>query len=243
MVRGVSSVLALLAALAMPAAAQPAAPSDSEEVTERVTEPAAAPVVRTMVGTWEFSNAEREKICTVTFRESGPNRPVIFDAACAGHFAFTKDITAWSHADNDFLRLLDGRGGTVLEFSEVESGIFEAPRPGEGILFIQNPSSLGPAPRTADQVTGDWSVVRRAGRPICGLSLSDTAAPGEEFVVKVQPPCDRFVASFAPATWSLDRGELVLKSARGGTWRFEAAEDTKWRRVPETADPVLMVRK
>jgi hypothetical protein len=241
MVPGVLSALAMLIALAVPAAAQNAAPS--EEVTERVTEPAAPPVPRTMIGSWEFSNADRERICTITFRESGPNRRVDFDAACANHFTFTKDIVAWRHADNDFLRLLDAGGQSVLEFSEVESGIFEAPRPGEGILFIQNPSSLGPAPRTAEQTTGEWSVVRRAGRPICGLSLSDTAAPGDEFVVKVQPPCDRFVASFGPATWSMDRGELVLKSARGATWRFEAAEDAKWRRVPETADPVLMVRK
>jgi hypothetical protein len=241
-VRGGPPALVLLIAVALPAAAQNAAP-ESEEVTERVTEPAAPPVTRTMVGTWEFSNADREKVCAVTFRESGPNRRIEFDAACAGHFAFTKDITSWTHTENDFLRLLDGRGGTVLEFSEVESGIFEAPRVGEGILFIQNPSSLGPAPRTVEQVTGDWSVARRAGRPICGLSLSDTPAPGEEFVVKVQPPCDRFVANFGPATWLMDRGELVLKSARGATWRFEAAEDTKWRRVPETADPVLMVRK
>lgn len=236
----------MLIALAVPAAAQEPVQEPAPEVTEPVevvTEPAPPPTPRSMIGSWEFSNADREKVCTITFRESGPHRPVAFDQACAGHFAFTKEITAWSHAENDFLRLLNGRGETVLEFSEVEGGIFEAPRPGEGILFIQNPSSLGPAPRTADQVTGEWSVVRRAGRPICGLSLSDTPAPGDEFVVKVQPPCDRFVASFGPATWLMDRGELVLKSARGATWRFEAAEDAKWRRVPESADPVLMVRK
>jgi hypothetical protein len=243
MIRCVPPAFALLLTLALPTVAQTAAPSEAEEVTEKVTEPAAPAVPRTIVGTWEFSNADREKICTVTFRESGSSRTVSFDQACAAHFAFTKEITAWRHAENDFLRLLDGRGETVLEFSEVESGIFEAPRPGEGILFIQNPSSLGPAPRTAEQVTGDWSVVRRAGRPICGLSLSDTPAPGEEFVVKVQPPCDRFVASFAPATWAMDRGELVLKSSRGATWRFEAADDAKCPRVPDTPDPVLMVRK
>jgi Protease inhibitor Inh len=242
MVRGVPPAFALLIVLAVPAAAQAPA-TESAEPSETVTEPAAPPVPRTMVGTWEFSNADREKICAITFRESGPYKPVTFDQGCAGHFAFTKEITAWSHAENDFLRLLDGRGQTMLEFSEVEGGIFEAPRPGEGILFIQNPSSLGPAPRTAEQVTGEWSVVRRAGRPICGLSLSDTPAPGDEFVVKVQPPCDRFVAGFGPATWSMDRGELVLKSARGATWRFEAAEDAKWRRVPDAADPVVMVRK
>jgi hypothetical protein len=249
MVRGVLIALVLSIALAVPAGAQepgppaPAQPAPAPDAAETVTEPAPPSAPRTMVGSWEFSNADREKTCTITFRESGTNRWVEFDPACAGHFAFVKEITAWSHADNDFLRLLDSRGEAVLEFSELESGLFEAPRPGEGILFIQNPSVLGPAPRTAEQTTGDWMVVRRAGRPICGLTLSNTAATGEEFVVRVQPPCDRFVASFGPATWSMDRGELVLRSARGQSWRFEPAEDWKWRRVPQTADPVLMVRK
>jgi hypothetical protein len=130
----------------------------------------------------------------------------------------------------------------VLEFSEVESGIFEAPRPGEGILFIQSAASAGPAPRSATQMAGDWTIVRRAGRPICTLTLSDTPE-GDEFVVRVQPRCDAFVARFAPATWQMDRGELVLKSAGGQSWRFEEGEDSKWSRIPATADPVLMVRK
>ena len=208
------------------------------------TEPAPAPAApRTIVGSWEFSNAEREKICTVTFRTDakGGNK-VEFDPGCAGRFAFIKDIARWTYAENDFLRLLDAKGQSVLEFSEVEGGIFEAPRPGEGILFIQNAATLGPAPRTAAQMTGEWTVVRRAGRPICMLTLTDAAA-GDDFVVQVQPRCDAFVARFAPATWQMERGEIVLKSANGQTWRFEAAEDSKWRRLPPTADPVLLVRK
>ena len=56
----------------------------------------------------------------------------------------------------------------MLEFSEVESGIFEAPKPGEGILFIQNPTDLGPAPKTAEQIKGEWNVVRRTGQRVCG---------------------------------------------------------------------------
>jgi hypothetical protein len=202
------------------------------------------PAPRTMVGSWEFSNADREKTCTITFRAESIKigKKVEFDSGCAGHFSFVRDVVAWSHEGNDFLRLLDANGHSVLEFSEVEGGIFEAPKPGEGILFIQNPATLGPAPRTATQMTGEWTIARGAGRPICALTLSDTAA-GEEFVVQVQPRCDAFVTRFAPATWAMDRGELVLKAANGQTWRFEAMEDAKWRRVPEATDPVLMLRK
>jgi hypothetical protein len=48
---------------------------------------------------------------------------------------------------------------------------------------------------------------------------------------------------FAPATWQMDRGEVVLRSADGQSWRFEETEGGRWRRIPETANPILMVRK
>ena len=75
-----------------------------------------------------------------------------------------REIVGWRLNDNDFLRLLDAQGNSVLEFSEVESGIFEAPKPGEGILFIQNPTDLGPAPKTAEQINGEWTIIRRTGQ-------------------------------------------------------------------------------
>jgi len=90
--------------------------------------------------------------------------------------------------------------------------------------------------------TGEWTIVRRTGQRVCGLTLSDTAA-GEEFVVRLQHPCDQVITRFAPATWQMDRGEIVLRAANGQAWRFEEGEDAKWQRVPQTASPLLMVRK
>mgnify|MGYP002651262499 CR=1 FL=1 len=231
-----ASVLPLAAQQADPPVTMPEPP-----VTE--APPPAAP--RTIVGTWEFSNADREKICSITFRNESNRvgKRVEFDPACANLFPFVKDVVAWQYAENDFLKLLDAQGASILEFNEVESGIFEAPKPGEGIMFIQNASSLGPAPKTAEQITGEWSVIRRTGRPICGLSLTSTPS-GEEFAVRVQPGCDPVVARFAPVTWQMDRGEIVLRAANGQSWRFEEAEDgSKWQRIPQTANPLLMVRK
>ncbi|HWL31488.1 MAG TPA: AprI/Inh family metalloprotease inhibitor [Xanthobacteraceae bacterium] len=245
MIRAALSALALSVAFAAPLAAQAPVPPD-EVVTEppipQQGEP--APERRTMVGSWEFSNADREKTCTVTFRNdaSKVGKRIEFDPACAALFPFVRDIIGWQQAENDFLRLLDGQGHSVLEFSEVENGMFEAPRAGEGILFIQNASSLGPAPKTAEQIAGEWSIVRRTGRAICTLTLTSTAA-GDDFAVRVQQPCDAVVTRFAPATWQMDRGEIVLRSAAGQSWRFEEAEDARWHRIPETANPMLMVRK
>jgi hypothetical protein len=227
--RGAVLGFILLAICCGEAAAQPPGPSDA---------------AKAMAGTWEFTNADRDKTCTITLRIDpvAAGMRAEFDKACAAKFPFIGEVAAWTMAENDFLRLVDGKGGPVLEFSEVESGVYEAPRPGEGILFIQNAGAAGPQPRTAEEVTGEWTIVRGAGKPICALTLSNTAA-GEDFAVRVRPPCDAFVTRFGPATWQMERGELLLKPAKGRPWRFEEQDATTWQRVPATADPVLLVRK
>lgn len=243
MIRSLTLALALLTACIARPSAQPADPPVTmPEPPAAETPPPAVP--RTMVGTWEFSNADREKSCSITFRneQNRVGKRVEFDPACAGHFSFVKDVAAWQHADGDFLKLLDAQGNPILEFSEVESGIFEAPRAGEGILFIQNASALGPKPKTADEITGEWSMIRRTGRAICSLSLTSTQQ-GEEFTVRVAPGCDPVVVRFGPVTWQMDRGEIVLRAANGRTMRFEEGEASRWQQVPQSANPLLMVRK
>jgi Protease inhibitor Inh len=219
----------LVAACCSAASAQPQPPGDS---------------AKAMAGTWEFTNADRDKTCTITLRlepVAGGMRAE-FDKACAAKFPFIGEISAWTFAENDFLRLVDSKGGSVLEFNEVEGGVYEAPRPGEGILFIQNAGAAGPPSRTAAEVSGEWSIVRGAGKAVCGLTLSNTAV-GEDFAVRVRQPCDALVTRFAPTTWQVERGELVLKPAKGNPWRFEEQDAATWQRIPAAADPVLLVRK
>jgi hypothetical protein len=64
MARGVPLVLLLVPVFAAPLAAQAPAPNAPEQLTE----PAPPGQPKTMVGSWEFSNADREKTCTVTFQ-------------------------------------------------------------------------------------------------------------------------------------------------------------------------------
>jgi hypothetical protein len=208
-------------------------------------QPTVNEAAQAMVGTWEFSNADRDKRCTLTFRTDAgvAGMKLEFDKDCAKVFPFIKEIAGWSIAENDFLRLLDPKGKPVLEFSEVESALFEAPRPGEGILFIQSAAAAGPAPKLAEQMTGEWSLVRGAGKALCTLALTDTPA-GIDLAVRVRPGCDPAIVRFAPGTWSMDRSELVLKGARDATWRFsESDEGGTWQRVPDGADPLMMVKK
>jgi hypothetical protein len=204
--------------------------------------------VKAMAGTggWEISNADRDKTCTVTFK-ADPARTgykLDLDPACGNVFPFIKDVEGWT-LSNDVVRLVDARGKTVFEFTEVESGMYEAERPSEGLFFLQN-AAAAPAIRTADQMAGEW-VVMQGAKQICAMTLANTAVPNQEgaLALRVKPGCEQPAARLNFVLWRLDQGELVLASAGGQSWRFEE-EDTQtftWRRVPEGADEIRMVRK
>ena len=199
---------------------------------------------RAMLGPWEFSNAGRENICTATFKSDAvaAGYKVEFDANCATYFPLVAGISAWKYPDNDLLYLLDAGGRVLAEFSEVEDGIFEAPTPGAGVLFLQSPAAAGPAPRTAAEVAGAWAIRRGDGAVLCRLVLS-AAAVKDGLALTVQPGCDAAIAGLAFTRWQLDRGELVLVPARGNAWRFEAAADNAWARLPEAANRMMLVRE
>ena len=97
--------------------------------------------------------------------------------------------------------------------------------------------------RSADEVAGEWAIARGTGKPICMLTLANNPASADSLALKLKPGCDGFVTRFAPTSWRMNQGELVLLSARGQTWRFEENDVNTWQRVPETADPVLLVRQ
>jgi hypothetical protein len=90
---------------------------------------------------------------------------------------------------------------------------------------------------------GDWAMVRRNGDAICGLTLTNTEAGGDNFQVFLKPKCDPAVTAFAPTQWRLEHGQILLLSARGETWQFEADDNAQWRRVPDSADPLIMLRQ
>jgi hypothetical protein len=165
------------------------------------------------------------------------------EPGCAAALPFTKDITAWNVRGLDIVRLQDAAGQPVIDFTEVESGIFEGLRQGEGIYILQNLAAARSLAKSMDQMIGDWAMVRGNGRPICGLTLTNTEATPDNFQVFLKPRCDPVVAAFAPTVWRLERGELLLMSQNGEVWRFEADDNAQWRRVPDAADPLIMLRQ
>lgn len=196
---------------------------------------------RNMLGTWEFSSADRERVCTATFKADAAGPKVEFDANCAALYPLVANIVGWRYPDNDLLYLLDDGGKALVEFSEVEDGIFEAPTPGVGVLFLQHPAAATGPEATPDQLAGDW-IMRRGTATLCAVTLS-TMPLRDALTLTVKPGCAASVAQLGFAQWRLDNGELLLVPARGQPWRFEAADDNRWSRVPETADGFTLARQ
>jgi hypothetical protein len=224
---------ALAALLALVACGSPARSQD------------AAALKKDMVGQWELSTTERSKTCVVTLKSDSTPQGLRLELepGCAAALPFTKAIAAWNIKGLDIVRLQDAAGQPVIDFTEVESGIFEGLRTGEGIYILQNLAAARSLAKSMDQMIGDWAMVRGNGQSICGLTLTNTEATPDNFQVFLKPRCDPAVAAFAPTQWRLERGGLLLMSERGEVWRFEADDNAQWRRVPDSADPLIMLRQ
>jgi hypothetical protein len=225
--------IALAALLALVAGGSPARAQD------------ASTLKKDMVGQWELSTTERSKTCVVTLKsDAAPQGMKLeLEPGCAAALPFTRDITAWSVKGLDIVRLQDATGESVIDFTEVESGILEGLRQGEGIYILQNLAAARSLAKSMDQMIGDWAMVRGNGQVVCGLTLTNTEAGQDNFQVFLKPKCDAAVAAFGPTQWRLDHGQMLLMSRSGEAWHFEADDNAQWRLVPDTADPLIMLRQ
>src|SRR6266540_2057079 len=223
-------VFAALLLLAQAARAQPAPP------------PAGSEAAKAVVGAWEISNADRDRTCALTLRgaSAGAALALQWEAKCAQVFPFTREITAWRVGAREAIQLLDRTGKTLLELSEVEGGLYEGERPGEGLLFLQSAAAGISNERSAEQMAGDWAFVDRASKPICQITLANTPQGPENLSLRVKPGCDPLITRFAPAAWRMDRGQLVLMPKTGDPWRFEESDPNTWRRIPEARQPLQL---
>ena len=197
-----------------------------------------------MVGAWELSNSDHDKTCAITFRldATGPGHALDFDKSCAEMFPETRTVAAWTMGKDAALRLVDPRGKPLLEFIEVENGLFEPLHPGGTLYFLQTAAAAQGRQYTADQMFGDWAFVRGTNRQICQMSLLNVAADPESFALSLKPGCDNLVAAFGLKGWRMDRGLLLLLSDRNEPWRFEEGDPGVWHRIPEGRQPLLLIR-
>jgi Protease inhibitor Inh len=205
--------------------------------------PAMSEAANAMIGAWEFSNADRDKICRFNFRSETVTGgyKLDIDRNCAGIFPTTKDIVGWTVDNFGGLHLLNAGGTAVIDLSEAEVGLYDGFEPEQGRYVLQSAAAV--PVRSAEELIGDWAIARGTGKPLCILTLANNPAGTDALMLKVKPGCDTMVTRFAPNSWRMEQSELVLLSARGQTWRFEENDANTWQRVPESSDPVLLVRQ
>jgi len=205
----------------------------------------AADLKKDMIGQWELSTTDRSRTCVVTLKPdtTAQGLKLELEPSCAPAIPFTKAITAWSVKGLDIVRLQDATGESVIDFTEVEAGIFEGLRQGEGVYILQNLAAARSMAKSMDQMIGDWAMVRGNGQPICTLVLTNTEAGPDNFQVFLKSKCDAAITQFNPTQWRLERGQIILMSKSGEVWQFEADDNAQWRRVPDTADPLIMLRQ
>ena len=225
------AVFALFAVAASPALAQQS--------------PAGTEAFKSVLGKWEISNADRDRVCVITFRSDGAGTlfRLDLDKGCPAQMPELKDVVAWTIGGLDIVRLVDPKGKAVMEFTEVESGIFEGVRQNEGVYILQNLAAARSLAKSMDQMIGDWAMVRGNGQAICGLTLTNTDAGQDNFQVFLKPKCDAAITAFAPTKWRLEHGQMLLMSDKGETWQFEADDNAQWRLVPDSANPLIMLRQ
>jgi hypothetical protein len=214
-------------------------------LTNPVAAQDASTLKKDMVGQWELSTTERSKTCVVTLKGDATQQglKLELEPGCANALPFAKDIAAWSVKGLDIVRLQDANGQPVIDFTEVESGIFEGVRQNEGVYILQNLAAARSLAKSMDQMIGDWAMVRSNGQMICGLTLTNTDAGQDNFQVFLKPKCDPAVTAFGPTRWRLEHGQMLLMSDKGETWQFEADDNAQWRLVPDSTDPLLMMRQ
>lgn len=194
----------------------------------------------------ELATADRSKTCVVTMKNDTTPQglKLELEPGCAAALPFTKDITTWSIKGlGDIVRLQNKAGDAVIDLTEVESGIFEGNRSGEGIYILQNLEAARSLAKSMDQMIGDWAMVRSDGQSICGITLTNNEANADNFQAFLKPKCDPTVAAFAPTQWRLDHGQILLIADSGQIWTFEADDNAQWRRVPDSADPLILLRQ
>jgi hypothetical protein len=224
------------------------APAQNVPATSTPPQNAVSDAVKAMIGAWEFSNADHDKTCHFNFRPDplGAGYRLDIDKNCPNLFPSTKEMIGWSLDNYGNLRLLNFSGQAVVELTEVEGGMFDGFTPEEGRYILQT-AAAAPV-LSADAVAGDWAVSHGASKAVCVLTLANSPAGanspvGDALALTIKPGCDPFVTRFAPSGWRMDEGALVLLLTRGQTWQFEENDANTWQRVPESADPILLVRQ
>lgn len=204
---------------------------------------------RALASNYQLADALGERKCPITLeaRVASPGFAMTFDrAACSKAFAHLTDVAAWQPAPAGGINFVDAKGVAITEFSEGVGGVYEAIRDSDGVYFLTN-LRIADTPETQPaDLLGNWSLARPGGPTICMIALTNEAAGEGRFTLRIMPGCDSAIIAFAPVSWQLSSGDILLFSKSGSLIRLGRNEEGIWSRLPDQFQPrprpLLMMR-
>ena len=111
-----------------------------------------------MTGTWEFSNADHDKICRFTFRaEARPavtgSKSIGIAQTCFHRPRMSSAGRSTASARSDCSKC---PGNAIIEFTKAEDGIFDGFQPGEGRYVCRAPPQRRSIPPKTWLAIGRW---------------------------------------------------------------------------------------
>jgi hypothetical protein len=236
--RRLACLLLLAFALAAPGMAQTPEPEPQNHPS--------IPDAKQLAANYQLQSALGDRKCDIALeaKVSGPGYALAYDRAlCLPLFAFLGDTAAWQPGVADSIRFVNAEKRTISEFTEGVDGQYEALLEGDGVYFLTNTQFARPGdvPAFPDAV-GEWNLSLPNGPAICGLSLTEQPAGDDMFKLTVKPGCDPAIVRFGPVKWYLDRGDIILMSAKDDRMRFGRQPEGNWTKIPELPRPLVLSR-
>lgn len=240
----------VFSALPGPASAQ------QKPVSQRpAVDRAVAPAEASLAGQYDLASADGMRSCPILLTDrvvgqaqatgdAAPLREATLDRGeCGQIIVFSTSIAAWSPGPGHAIRLHNGAGALVAEFTEGVDGTWEALLERDGVYFMVNPLLAAAAePAKPAELFGLWNLGRTVGRPACRVRLSDARAQPGAYRLDPDASCHLLFGRFMPGRWRIERGDLVLESDSGSALRFAPYEEGGWAKVPEDSRPLYLTR-
>ena len=155
--------------------AQNAAPSTPPDVATQGAAPqnSAGDATHNMIGAWEFSNADHDKICHFNFRADAGPAATSSTSTRTARTCFPRPRT-WSPGRSTITAVCACSMPAAMRWSsspKSRAACIDGFTPEEGRYILQ---AAAAAPvLSADDMAGDWAVARGTGKPICMLTLGE----------------------------------------------------------------------
>ena len=202
--------------------------------------------LRALAANYELANADGDRKCKIALdqKPAGSAFTLVYDRpACTKLFGFLAEVAAWTPGPAGSIKFVRANGRLVAEFTEGVGGVYEAIREGDAVYFLANLQFVDPKEfAQPEDLVGNWNIARPTGTAVCQLVFTDQPSDDEGFKLSVQPGCDATILRFDPASWRLERGDVVLQSKQGERLRFGKQEGGDWAKVPELPRPLVMKR-